>query len=359
MPSKIHSKRKFGSETYTMEMVSPQEAREVYGLSNACYTFHYNNSSVAESGRMFEKCNIPTRTIAGVLHPLFNMTGLIQILPNGYVLTPSGKCRDRKNVYVVVFCRLGGQNNPDNLKKLANTLAIPYSGGYGYKTVREAIDHARRHMINHFYAIRGVHGEGMATDMSLAHFTLKPYVRKELEAAVAQVDAALATSPVALDKYKAAAQRLQMDCDALTAIHNASKPFATQVPALVPCTNTLLSKSASAAVDKASVAILSKESMSGDANAVLPNATYEDLKKLAFDIYTSECQCIIDEADSQIDAIKHRRDSKLHQESVKKDEVVNLVCDRSRTVAARLRSLNDAYWGYVIEIHGKRLDVYA
>lgn len=338
MPSKIHSKRKFGSETYTMEMVSPQEAREVYGLSNTCYTFHYNNSSVAESGRMFEKCNIPTRTIAGVLHPLFNMTGLIQILPNGYVLTPSGKCRDRKNVYVVVFCRLGGQNNPDNLKKLANTLAIPYSGGYGYKTVREAIDHARRHMINHFYAIRGVHGEGMATDLSLAHFMMKPYVRQELEAAVAQVDAALATTPVALDKYKAAAQRLQMDCDALTAIHNASKPFATQVTALVPCTNTLTT---------------------GDANAVLPNATYEDLKKLAFDIYTSECQCIIDEADSQIDAIKHRRDSKLHQESVKKDEVVNLVCDRSRTVAARLESLNNAYWGYVIEIHGKRLDVYA
>ena len=187
MSSKIYSKRKVGSETYSTEMVSPQEAREVYGLSNTCHTFHYNNSSVAESRSMFEKCNIPTRTIAGVLHPLFNMTGLIQILPNGYVMTPSGKFRDRKNVYVVVFCRLGGQNNPDNLKNLANTLAIPYSGGYGYKTLREAIDHARRHMINHFYAIRGVHGVVSVGNDFLDHpVILKPYV-KPVAAEIARV----------------------------------------------------------------------------------------------------------------------------------------------------------------------------
>jgi len=344
MPSKIHSKRRIGSETYTTEMVSRYQAREVYGLSNICYTFHYINNSLADSALQLEKCNMSTaRNVNGTL-PHFVMSGLIQVLPNGYVMTPRGTSKDCKNVYVVVFCRMGGLNSPTN-STLATTLAIPYSGGYGYKTIREAIDHARRHMINHYYAIRGVHGEGMASDMSLAHFMMKPYVRKELVAAVAQVDAALATTPVDLEKFKAAAQRLQMYCDALTAIHNASKPFATQVSALVPCTNT--------------IAILSKESMSGDANAVLPDATWEDLKRLAFDIYTSECQCIIDEADSQIDAIKHRRDSKLHQEAVKKDEVVNLVCDRSRTVAARLRSLNDAYWGYAIEIHGKKLDVYA
>ena len=336
MPSKIHSKRKFGSETYTMEMVSPQEAREVYGLSNTCYTFHYNNSSVAESGRMFEKCNIPTRTIAGVLHPLFNMTGLIQVLPNGYVLTPSGKCKDRKNVYVVVFCRLGGQNNPDNLKKLVNTLAIPYSGGYGYKTVREAIDHARRHMINHFYAIRGVHGEGMATDLSLAHFILKPYVRQELEAAVAQVDAALATTPIDLDKYKAAAQRLQMDCDALTAIHNASKPFATQVSALVPCTNTLTT---------------------GDANAVLPNATYEDLKKLEFNHYQDCCDKLRQDAAEEIKGIERRLQVKLNRQQEIHWQVNDSMADRRKTIKERLDVLEYLYSGK-FEILGKNLDVY-
>ena len=336
MPSKIHSKRKFGSETYTMEMVSPQEAREVYGLISTCYTFHYNNSSVAESGRMFEKCNIPTRTIAGVLHPLFNMTGLIKILPMGYVLTPSGQCKIRKNVYEVVFCRLGGQNNPDNLKKLVNTLAIPYSGGYGYKTVREAIDHARRHMINHFYAIRGVHGEGMATDMSLAHFILKPYVRQELVAAVAQVDAALATTPVALDKYKAAAQRLQMDCDALTAIHNASKPFATQVTALVPCTNTLTT---------------------GDANAVLPNATYEDLKKLEFGHYQDCCDKLRQDAAEEIKGIERRLQVKLNRQQEIHWQVNDSMADRRKTIKERLDVLEYLYSGK-FEILGKNLDVY-
>jgi len=335
MATRIYNKRRVGSETYSTEMLSRSVSRDLLGITNICYVFHYNNSSVADSARQLDMCNMPTARRDNGQLPLFNMSGVIQVLPNGYVMTPSGKCKDCKNVYVVVFCRFGGQKQPTNAMTFEDTLAIPYSGGYGYKTIREAIDHARRHMINHYYAIRGVHGEGMANDLSLAHFMMKPYVRKELVAAVAQVDAALATTPVDLDKYKAAAQRLQMDCDALTAIHNASKP----------CGET--------------IAILSKESMSGDANAVLPNATWEDLKRLAFDIYTSECQCIIDEADSQIDAIKHRRDSKLHQEAVKKDEVVNLVCDRSRTVAARLRSLNDAYWGYAIEIHGKRLDVYA
>jgi hypothetical protein len=334
MAKRIYNTRRVGTEIYSTELISSHQAREVYGLTNESYYFNYVDTSVAQSARQFEMCNMSTASDENGRLPRFVMSGVVQVLPNGYVMNSRGVAKDCKNVYVVVFCRMGGLNHP-KVSTFANTLAIPYSGGYGYKTMREAIDHARRHMINHYYAIRGVHGEGMANDMSLAHFMMKPYVRKELEAAVAQVDAALATTPIDLDKYKAAAQRLQMDCDALTAIHNASKPCGT------------------------SVAILSKESMSNDANAVLPNATWEDLKKLAFDIYTSECQCIIDEADSQIDAIKHRRDSKLHQESVKKDEVVNLVCDRSRTVAARLRSLNDAYWGYVIEIHGKKLDVYA
>lgn len=353
MATRIYNKRRVGSETYSTEMLSSSVSRDLLGITNQCYVFHYNNSSIADSARQLDMCNMSTARRDNGQLPLFNMSGVIQVLPNGYVMTPRGYGKNCKNVYVVVFCRFGGQKQPTNAMTFEDTLAIPYSGGYGYKTMREAIDHARRHMINHYYAIRGVHGEGMANDMSLAHFTLKPYVKPvpaELVAAVAQVDAALATSPVDTDKYAAAVRRLEADCNALTAIHNASKPFATQVTA--PCTNTVLSKSASAAVDKASVEIKAT-------NAVLPNATWEDLKKLAFEIYSNECETIDMNADAEIAAINRRRQSQLKAEAEKKNAVVDLVCNRSKTVAARLESLNNVYWGYKAQLHGKNLDVYA
>ena len=340
MPSKIHSKRKVGTAIYTTELVSPHQAREAYGLSsNECYFFHYLETSVVESGRFLDMCGKSTERQANGQLPLFVMSGVIQVLKGGYAPNIRGECKYCKVVYQVIFCRFGGLNNPTN-STFADTLTAGDQKSSGYKTMREAVDAARAEMINHFYAIRGVRGKTMRWNPAcgVEEYILNPYVKPvpaELVAAVAQVDAALATSPVALDKYKAAAQRLQMDCDALTAIHNASKP----------CGET--------------VAILSKESMSGDANAVLPDATWEDLKKLAFDIYTSECECINDEADAQIATINCRRASRLHQEAVKKDAVVDLVCDRSKTVATRLESLSVVYSSYRVEIHGKNLDVYA
>ena len=332
MPTKIHSKRTVGDQVYSTTLFSRQQAQEAYGLTNTCYTFHYLNKSVADSARQFEMCNMSTARQGNGQLPLFNMSGLIQVLPNGYVMNSRGLSKDCKNVYVVVFCRMGGLNHPNN-STLANTLAIPYSGGYGYKTMREAIDHARRHMINHFYAIRGVHGEGMENYKSLQHFILKPYVRKELVAAVAQVDAALATTPVDLDKFKAAAQRLQMDCDALTAIHNASKPCGT------------------------TIAILSKESMSGDANAVLPNATWEDLKKLEFVHYQDCCDKLRQDAAKEIKDVERRLQVRLKQEEEHHWRVVDQVCDRSKTVEDRLTYLQNLY-GKNATIVGKRLDVY-
>lgn len=347
MATRIHNTRRVGSEVYTTEMISPQEAREVYGLTNTAYYFNCVETSVAQSSRYLEMCDMSTASDVNGRLPRFVTSGVILVFPKGYVINSRGLSRDCKNVYVVVFCRMGGLNHP-KVSTFANTLAIPYSGGYGYKTMREAIDHARRHMINHYYAIRGVHGEGMENYKSLAHFIMKPYVKKELVAAVAQVDAALATTPVDLDKYKAAAKRLQMDCDALTAIHNASKPFGSSVSAPVPCTNTLTT-----------IAILSKESMSSDANAVLPDATWEDLKKLAFNIYSEECQVICANADAEIAAINARMDRLLKAQAVKKDAVVDLVCNLSETVAARMEALRNVYPTYRVELHGKRLDVYA
>ena len=336
MATRIHSKRRVGTEVYETELLS-NVSREWHGLTNEAYTFHYHNTSSFESSRLLDMCGKAFERLENNQLPLFNMSGVIQVLKGGYAPNIRGESKYCKVVYQVVFCRFGGQKQPNNSVTFEDTLTAGDQGSSGYKTMRQAIDAARAEMINHFYAVRGVRGTTMRWNPAcgVQEYILKPYVRKELVAAVTQVDAALATSPVDLDKYKAAAQRLQMDCDALTAIHNASKPCGT------------------------TVAILSKESMSGDANAVLPNATWEDLKKLAFSFYLSECEMIDNEADAQIAAINCRRASRLHQEAVKKDAVVDLVCNRSKTVAARLESLNNAYWGYKAQLHGKNLDVYA
>lgn len=339
MAKRIHNKRRYETEVYETELLS-NVSREWHGLTNEAYTFHYHNTSSFESSRLLDMCGKAFERQENNQLPLFNMSGVIQVLKGGYAPNIRGECTYCKVVYQVVFCRFGGQKQPNNCVTFEDTLTAGDQKSLGYKTMRQAIDAARCEMINHFYAVRGVRGKTMRWNPAsgIEEYILKPYVKPvpaELEAAVAQVDAALATTPVALDKYKAAAQRLQMDCDALTAIHNASKPCGT------------------------TVAILSKESMSGDANAVLPNATYEDLKKLAFSFYLSECEMIDNEADAQIAAINCRRASRLHQEAVKKDAVVDLVCNRSKTVAARLESLNNAYWGYKAQLHGKNLDVYA
>lgn len=343
MPSKIHSKRKVGTAIYTTELVSPHQAREVYGLSNECYFFHCLETSVVESGRFLDMCGKSTERLSNGQLPLFVMSGVIQVLKGGYAPNIRGECKYCKVVYQVIFCRFGGLNYPNN-STFADTLTAGDQKSSGYKTMREAVDAARAEMINHFYAIRGVRGKTMRWNAAcgVEEYILNPYVKPyvkpvpaELEAAVDQVDAALATSPIDLDKFAAAARRLEADCNALTAIHNASKPCGT------------------------SVAILSKQSMSGDANAVLPDATWEDLKKLAFSFYSSECEMIDSEADAQIAAINRRRVSQLKTEAEKKDAVVDLVCNRSKTVAARLESLNNAYWGYKAQLHGKNLDVYA
>lgn len=326
MAKRIHNKRRVGTEIYETELLS-NVSREWLGLTNQSYTFHYHNISVAESGRLLDMCGKPTKSNANGLCPTFNMSGVIQVLNGGYVYDKNGLNRYCKVVYQVVFCRFGGQKQPNNCMTFENTLTITgYKCSQGYKSMKAAIDAARSEMINHFYALRGTRGEGMryGSGSSLDNYILKPYVKQvpaELEAAVAQVDAALATSPIDLDKFAAAARRLEADCNALTAIHNASKPC--------------------------------------DANAVLPDATWEDLKKLAFSFYSNECEMIDSEADAQIAAINRRRVSQLKTEAEKKDAVVDLVCNRSKTVAARLESLNNVYWGYKAYLHGKNLDVYA
>lgn len=342
--SNTYYKRRIGTDTYETLKVSKYNADLFYGSENECYVFNYWNGSVADSGRLLEQCNQSSAPDQHGRSPLFTMSGIIEFLPQGFAFGKSGKTIKTKGVYRVLFSRLGTAGNLFN--DFDSTLSDTCGKYFGYKTIKEAIHEACCAMVNHFAAVRGVYN---------ADFLLKPYVKPvpaELEAAVAQVDAALATSPINLDEFAAAARRLEADCNALTAIHNASKPFVTSVAAPVPCTNTVLSKSATAAVDKASAEIKA-------ANAVLPDATWEDLKKLAFSLYSSECECINDDADAQIAAINCRRASRLHQEVVKKNAVVDLVCNRSLTVAARLESLNTAYWGYKAQLHGKNLDVYA
>ena len=339
MAKRIHNKRRVGTEVYETELLS-NVSREWHGLTNEAYTFHYHNTSSFESSRLLDMCGKAFERQENNQLPLFNMSGVIQVLKGGYAPNIRGECKYCKVVYQVVFCRFGGQKQPNNCVTFEDTLTAGDQKSSGYKTMRQAIDAARAEMINHFYAIRGVRGKTMRWNPAcgVEEYILKPYVKPvpaELVAAVAQVDAALATTPIDLDKYKAAAQRLQMDCDALTAIHNASKPCGT------------------------TVAILSKESMSGDANAVLPNATWEDLKKLAFNIYSEECHMIRANANAEINAINQRMDRLLKAQAVKKDAVVDLVCNLSETVAARLEALRNVYPTYRVELHGKRLDVYA
>lgn len=347
--SKTYYKRRIGTDTYETLKVSKYNADLFYGSENDCYVFNYWNGSVADSGRLLEQCNQSSANNQHGYAPLFTMSGIIEFLPQGFAFGKSGKVIITKGVYRVLFSRLGTAGNLFN--DFDATLSDTCGKDFGYKTIKEAIHAARCAMVNHFAAVRGVYN---------ADFLLKPFVKPvptelvmdwqmdcdalaihnasktvptELVAAVAQVDAALATTPVDLEKFKAAAQRLQMDCDALTAIHNASKPCGT------------------------TIAILSKESMSGDANAVLPNATWEDLKKLEFVHYQDCCDKLRQDAAKEIEDVKKRLQVRLNQEQEHHWRVVDQVCDCSKTVEDRLTYLQNLY-GRNATIVGKRLDVY-
>ena len=340
--SNTYYKRRIGTDTYETLKVSKYNADLFYGSENECYVFNYWNGSCADSGRLLEQCNQSSANNQQGYAPLFTMSGIIEFLPQGFAFGKSGKTIKTKGVYRVLFSRLGTAGNLFN--DFDATLSDTCGKDFGYKTIKEAIHEARCAMVNHFAAVRGVYN---------ADFLLKPFVKPvpaELEAAVAQVDAALATTPIDLDKFKAAAQRLQMDCDALTAIHNASKPFATQVSALVPCTNTVLSKSASAAVDKASAEIKAS-------NAVLPNATYEDLKKLEFNHYQDCCDKLRQDAAEEIKGIERRLQVKLNRQQEIHWQVNDSMADRRKTIKERLDVLEYLYSGK-FEILGKNLDVY-
>ena len=337
MAKRIHNKRRVGTEVYETELLS-NVSREWHGLTNEAYTFHYHNTSSFESSRLLDMCGKAFERQENNQLPLFNMSGVIQVLKGGYAPNIRGECKYCKVVYQVVFCRFGGQKQPNNCVTFEDTLTAGDQKSSGYKTMRQAIDAARAEMINHFYAVRGVRGKTMRWNPAcgVEEYILKPYVKPvpaELVAAVAQVDAALATTPIDLDKFKAAAQRLQMDCDALTAIHNASKPCGT------------------------SVAILSKQSMSGDSNAVLPNATYEDLKKLEFGHYQDCCDKLRQDAAEEIKGIERRLQVKLNRQQEIHWQVNDSMADRRKTIKERLDVLEYLYSGK-FEILGKNLDVY-
>ena len=167
----------------TTKLMDAQEAKLIYGIENVCHRFHLHCDSIPLSADWLNQCYVPTRTIAGVWHSLFNMTGVIQVIGNGYVQNKNENApahlvfKSCKKVYQVVFCRLGSTHNFDNLT-FADTLAIENGVNFGYRTMREAIDVARQDMFVHYAAVHGErthrHDETWCDFQSVI---LKPYVK--------------------------------------------------------------------------------------------------------------------------------------------------------------------------------------
>lgn len=173
------------------ELVSAQEAQAVYGIEKVCHKFQLHCTSIRLSAEWLDQCYFPSRSIHDVLYPLFNMTGVIQVIGNGYVLNKNENApahlrfKSRKNVYQVVFCRLATPYNPDN-SIFANTLAIENGVNFGYRTMREAIDVARQDMFKHYAAVHGNRVNRYTSFYALESVILKPYV-KPVAAEIARV----------------------------------------------------------------------------------------------------------------------------------------------------------------------------
>jgi len=169
--------------TITTKRMDAQEAQVLYGIDNVCHRFHYHCNSIRLSAELLDRCYVPSRSIHNVLYPLFNMTGVIQVIGNGYVQNknenaPAHKTfLSRKIVYQVVYCHLGSTHNFDNVT-FADTLAIENGVNFGYKSMTEAINAAMEDMFIHYAAVHGNrthhHDETWSDFQSVI---LKPYVK--------------------------------------------------------------------------------------------------------------------------------------------------------------------------------------